>query len=304
MTLNEYVASRADEEAAKRRPEPKRAQAKNVRGLVISPPIDVTSNRDFTVKSSALDPQEVRFSLLFWDKLDYPSNNLIEIRPGPDADFLIKAGVLQRTRVQMKGSFGGSDVLRLPLLRAFEMLDQKEPATWSVATGERSISFLDSELQAGRGALVSLHRAIPVPDKDVPLDDILKFRAKRRSELLAFRYHLDAIYGKVTNATDRALVLNSEAEALERAAMDFIKSARGFGLKWRLADLGANLDLAAGVAAGWAAYQKRLSTLDTLIAGVGATIAVKAAVGLVRVTSSETPFRYVSSYHNELFPLS
>ena len=254
-------------------------------------------------KSTQLDAQELRFSLLFWDKLDCPTNNIMEVPPGPDADYLIKAGVMKRTRIELESASGG-DVLRIPLVRAFAMLDEREPGTWSVATGERSISFLDSELQTGRGALVSLHRAIPVPDKDVPLDDILKFKEKRHSELLALRHYLEATYVRVSNATDGALALNSELEALEGAVANFMNSARGFGLKWRLADLGANLDLAAGVAAGWHAYQKRLSTLDALVAGAGATIAVKAAVGLVRARSPETPFRYVSSYHNELFPLS
>jgi hypothetical protein len=302
LTLDQFIAARVAEEAARRRPEPKRQQAKNARGLVIYPPMKVTATG--AKFGTHLDAQELRFALLFWDKLDYPSNNLVYAAPDPNAEFLIRAGVLQRTHAQMVGEFSGGDVFRLPFLRALEMLDEKEPATWSVATGERSISFLDSELQSGRGALVSLHRAIPVPDQDVPLDDILKFREKRRSELLAFRYHLDGIYNIVTNAADCALVLNSETEALERAAIDFIKSARGFGLKWRLADLGANLDLAAGAAAGWHAYQKRLSTLDALVAGAGATVAVKAAVGLVRARSPKTPFRYVFSYHNELFPLS
>ena len=258
------------------------------RGLVVSPPIEVFRD-GFRVGRGGIDPQELRVALLFWDKLDCPTNNLVEIAPGPEADFLIRTGVMQRTRVQMGGSIAGGEVFRTPLVGVFQMLDQAEPGTWSIATGERSISFVDDEVREGRGALVTLHRALPVPDKDVPLDDILNFKRKRRSELLALRHHLEAIYTRVANAADRALTLNSEVEALERAVTNYIKSARGFGFKWRVADLGANLDLAGGAAAPWGTYQNGFSALDAVLAGAGAAIEIKAAIGLVRTRSPETP---------------
>lgn len=306
MTLQDYVATRSAEKAAKRARVIQKAPARQrKRGLVISPPIVVFQD-GFQIDSAELDPQELRFSLLFWDKLDYPSNNLIEVEPGRDADFLIKAGVLKRTRVAMEGSFSGGDIVRLPLIRAFNILDEAEPATWSVATGDRSISFLDSELQTGRGALVSLHRAIPVPDKDVPLEDVLKFKEKRHSELLALRHYLEAIYIRVANSEDGKFALVSETEALEKAAMDHVKSVKGMGLKWRLADLTASVSLVkpAAVALG-ASYGLGLPALESLLAGAAAAgLDIKAGGGLSRARSAETPFRYVSSYHKEVFPLS
>ena len=171
MTLDEYVTARAAEETAKRPQTSRRGRATNERGLVILPPIEVFGD-GFRLVGGGIDPQELRLALLFWDKLDYPSNNLIEIAPGPDADFLIDVGGMKRTHVAMGGSYSGGDVVRAPLIRAFQLLDEAEPGTWSIATGERSISFVDDELREGRGALVTLHRAIPVPDKDVPLAEV------------------------------------------------------------------------------------------------------------------------------------
>ena len=46
------------------------------RGLVVSPPIEIQGSNLF-VKSSSLDPQELRFALLFWDRLVWPSSRNI-----------------------------------------------------------------------------------------------------------------------------------------------------------------------------------------------------------------------------------
>ena len=271
------------------------------RGLVVSAPIEISSGR-LLVKSSDLDPQELRFSLLFWDLLDCPDNNVVSLHPGQDAEFLASAGILQRTRVQIGISGAMEELFRTAHIGAFRMLDAAEPGVWSVATGDRSISFLDSELKTGRGALVQLHRAIPVPDKDVHLQDVLSFREKRRDELLALRHHLERIYSRVTNSGDQQLSVRSECEALDQAVSNYVKSTKGLGLSMRLASLEASLNLAGPTVSSLVAYHKGLSVTDAALVGLGAAITIKAGAGLLRSKSVETPFRYVSSYHNELFP--
>jgi len=271
---------------------------------VISPPVEHSAGQ-LLIKTSELDPQELRFSLLFWDKLDYPSNNLIGMPAGRDAEFLEAAGILTRTHVTIRGGGDMADLYRQAHIDAFTRLDSAEPGTWSIATGERSISFLDNELAVGRGALVTIHRAIPVPDKAVHLQELLDFKAKRQSELLALRHHLEAIYQRVASASDDQLALNSAIEALDCAVTDYIKSTRGLGMTMRLASLEASINIGA-LGAGVVAYAKGLSASDAilmgLVAGAGSLIAIKGGFGLSRARSAETPFRYVSSYHKDLFP--
>ncbi len=48
----------------------------NYRGLVVSPPIEIDGT-SLHVKSSNLDPQELRFALLFWDQLVWPSSRAV-----------------------------------------------------------------------------------------------------------------------------------------------------------------------------------------------------------------------------------
>jgi hypothetical protein len=270
--------------------------------LVISPPISI-NGRSLRIESSALDPQELRFSLLFWDVLDFPTNNVIYMELDRNAQFLREAGILQRTACN--GPSGDvAQSMRQAHVAAFHQLDAAEPGAWSLAVGSRSISFSDSELTEGRGVLVKLHRAIPVPDKDVPLEDILRFKRRRNSELLSLRHHLDTIYQHVSNAEDGRFALRSELDALDKAVADFIKSSRGARITWRLADLQANLNLVAGSVAAITAFKAGLGMVDVALAFGGAGIAVEQAAALVRKSTSATPFKYISAYHRELFPLS
>ena len=271
------------------------------RGLVVSPPLEHSSGRLY-IKSSHLDPQELRFSLLFWDRLDHPDNNLISFCSSPDAQFLIEVGVLKRTRVQVMGSGSLEDGFRLAYIRAFMELDRQDPGVWSLATGERSISFLDSELEQGRGAVVRLHRAIPVPDKDIHLQDILEFKQRRQPELLQLRHHLETIYARVSGAADGQLALRSQTEALNAAVSDYINCRTGFRIAWRLASMEASINILGAAAAALAAFQAGLPATDAALVGAAASISIRSGFGLSRANPTETPFRYVSSYHQELFP--
>lgn len=268
----------------------------NFRGLVVSPPIEISVNRNsIHLVSTSLDPQEVRSNLLFWDKLNFPDNNLLSIGLGPDEEFLRQCGILERTMIRVMGSGDMASGFRAAHVRAFQELDNAAPGAWSLATGEHSVSFLDEELEPGRGALVRLYKAIPVPDRAAPLNDILNFKQRRKDELLALRFHLEDIYQKVVKAGDGPLSLATETGRLEKALSDHLKASKESRLGFRLCDLSASLNVP-GALAGTLLFE---SFPENLIAGAALSISV--GVALKRKKPSATPFRYVSRYHDELF---
>jgi hypothetical protein len=278
----------------------------NERGLVVSGPIKL-SGEVLSIGSTDLDPQELRFALLFWDKLNLPTNNIFRYGLSPDSQFLAGAGILSRIDVQVPFSGGMAESFRRAHVDAFHLLDRQEPGVWSLATGERSISFLDEELEVGRGALVRLYQAIPVPDKDVALQDILEFRTKRRSELLALRHHLEAIYQRIFAAGDGELALRTEVETLEQAITNYIRASKESRFSFRMMSFDASLNLNVGVAvaAGLVAYGAGFGTVGALLSGigsgVGAGIKFGPGVSLKARNATPTPFRYISSYHGKLF---
>jgi hypothetical protein len=198
------------------------------RGLVISYPIEVSNTAG---RVEGLDLQELRMSLLFWDKLDFPANNVFHFGLDPECQFLKGAGILSRTNIPLSGGNAASVVVQAHL-DAFRILDAKEPGVWSLSNGRNAISFPEADLEQGRGVLVSLHRAIPVPDKEVPLQDVLEFRAKRRAELMVLRHHLEDIYERVISAADGALAMTKELESLQRAIDDHTLAKLDLSLDW------------------------------------------------------------------------
>lgn len=270
-----------------------------MRGLVVSPPIQIVGDGVF-IESTTLDPQEVRSNLLFWDKLDYPTARIIHINLGLDEQFLESSGVLQRTAVAVpNGSIG--NILRAAHVEGFRQLDEDQPGQWSIATGERSLSFASHDIEEGRGALVKLYNAVPVPDQEVALADILEFREKRRSELLALRHHLEAVYQRVIVAGDGPLAWNTEVEQLQKAISDHMKSSKEAPFKFRLADIGAGLNLIPVGVGALSAYSMGLPLLPGLITGAVAGISLEVGGALKGREASATPYKYISSYHKEVF---
>lgn len=62
-------------------------KSSSYRGLVVSPPIEIEDNR-LCAKLMNLDPQELHFALLFWDRLVWPSSRAFHFASDPDEDFL------------------------------------------------------------------------------------------------------------------------------------------------------------------------------------------------------------------------
>lgn len=288
---------------------PPKPLAKGERGLVVSGPVKVAGDAvSLQVGPNMLDPQELRFSLLFWDRLDYPENRILHMPLGPDEEYLASAAILQRTGVQLVGSFSGTDVILHSHIGTFRALENREPGRWSMARGERSISFPPEEALKDKGLLFALHQCIPVPDKEVPLAEILEFRVQRAAELAAVRSHLEEVFQGILAAPDRPVAEVTRIEALERAIADHIKVSLETGFALRLGDLKAGItlfDVNSAMVAGTAAFAVGLPLLESMIVGAvsGAVpkVALKTDIGLKGKKVSTTPFEYISAYHRDLF---
>lgn len=279
---------------------------KSERGLVISVPVKLGSGNEITFVSR-LDPQELRFSLLFWDRLDFPMNNIHNFGEGPEVDFLANVGVLTRSRVNLLG--GEMATLQVETqLGAFRALDARDTSRWSLARGEKSLGFRPGEVAPNRGILLELHQTIPVPNFDVPLEDILHFKTKRAAELQALRHHLEELYLEIIRSPDRAFAQTVALEDIDTAISEVLTVGRESGMKLKLASFEANLDILdfkQGGLAAIAASEFGLPLSAVVLAGIGGTImptlSLKSGVGLKKREKSTNPFEYVSRFHRDLF---
>lgn len=190
------------------------------RGLVLFPPARLTANG--VSRPEDMDRRLLRFALLFWDHIDIPKNNFIDVYPGPEVDYLQSIGIVSRSRVMVSSS-AAPEILIETHRAAFHALDPKDPGKWSLARVADADLFGPGYLHHDRGLLVELFEAIPVPDQDVTFEDLLRFKEDRRAELLALRYHLSGIYQEILNSEDKPL---AKQEALARLDSALATSSR------------------------------------------------------------------------------
>ncbi len=278
----------------------------SVRGLIVSPPIVVTPGRGIHAKSSSLDPHELRFALLFWDQLAWPDNNIIGIHGGGEVDFLMASGVLTRPRYAIRGPTSVGSAIIESYTQAYRELNQSAPGRWSISQGENSLLIEGGLLIQGRGALVELHRAIPVPDADVSIEDILDFKLKRKDELHVLREEIDSLYAALDQAGDKEFEIVRLAAKIDRACADVLRLGRERKFGMRHSDLKASFDFDAGKIVGWAiagevfGQQLTLPLVGAALGGVAATL----KLGWDSATSSskfgDHPYRYVYRIHDDL----
>jgi hypothetical protein len=286
--------------------------ASKLRGLVVSSPITIDRLGGLEA-SSDLDPQELRMSLLFWDKIAWPANNAIYMAGGDDEGFLESIGVIIRPTYAIS-SFSGELFPKIQAL-ALQELDTKEPGQWSIGQGVNSILVSEGFAAKSENPELLLYKAIPVPDKDVPLTEILLFKEKRRAELDALRFEIDGLIATINAASDKEQELKNQIARLDKACADALIIAKEWNFPFRLVNYKATYELRpfatlAGALAGFLGSNAITmsatgSALTAILGGLTATApALKLSFdGLKwdRLRQRQGPYRYVYDFHKELF---
>lgn len=275
-----------------------------MRGIVVSPPMVIDGTRLFA-KMSNLHPQELRFSLLFWDKLVWPSSRAIHFASGPDEKFLESAGILTRPDYTFNGD--GATGIALGQIQAFIDFEEKNPGSWSLSQGEDSLLIKSGLSQVSAGTSLELHRAIPIPKHDVPLAEILEFKYRRRDELLYFRHHLESFAPSLSSANYQEDI-NAAIQKIDAACADLVKVGREYQFPMYLSNLKANLSISpsklvpsslAGFAVG-NSFGLAAASVAAGMAAIGSMLEIKADINFRSVKREVSPFKYVYRIHNEL----
>jgi hypothetical protein len=283
---------------------------KGGRGIMVVPDF-IEPRRNGELESHKyLSAEQLRFSLLFWDRIAWPSVRFFDGDNNVETDFLMKAGVLLRPEAQLTpSSMSVGRSLANAYFEVYQQLEEKEPGRWSLAaeTDADIRVFLGDMVVPDRGVNVSLHRAIPVPTGDAPLEDILEFKLKRDPELLALRSEMDAAQRLVTSATDRAQEYATQWDRIDGACRDLLAVTRELQMPIRIADMSFGLEITGGAvtaavtAAAAAIALKDTSALVASVCSAGASC-VKFAntYGTKRALLKKSPLRYVHHLHESI----
>lgn len=230
----------------------------------------------------------------------------MRVGSGPEAEFLRSAGILSRPLVELAFSGNPATFMAKAHIQAFLDQERQEPGAWALAQGERSFLMNDGHLKEGRAVLVKLHRAIPVPDKDVPLADILEFREKRRAELQRLRAEIDNFYDSVEKSADEKFGLQRCINQIDLACADLLKLSREGSSPFRLADLKVSYELRTGSLIRDATLghifgqQFGMATLGALVGGTAGILKISRDFG-IGGKHGQNPYWYVYGFHREVF---
>ncbi|EOV1171315.1 hypothetical protein KW409_17615 [Vibrio fluvialis] len=192
------------------------------RGIVITPNYSITPNNGLHIHGG-IDPITLRQYMLFWDKIDYPTNNMIHIGGGNDIEFLKDVGIGQSTRILFKQLLPHENGLIMfnTQMAAYEINNKNEEEEWSIAQPTNTL-FVPPKYSVNQGSLIfELYNAIQIPTEDVPLEDVYKFKKKRESELLELRDSMDTIVNSIIGAGNIPKQKTKAISKLHRDLNDF-----------------------------------------------------------------------------------
>ncbi len=219
------------------------------RGIVIAQR-HITANG--ATRLLQLSGLELRKYLFFWDVIDYPYCPVLSEKTidNLDLQFLESANVLQRTELKdfninitpQPGEETIEDLptstvtytpnemvisMRLPIevslkaqMNAYKINDKLEPGHWTMAQLTTEPRLYMQEAVTRPGIEFELYNILPIPEHDVPLNEILEFKERRSDELIELRCYLDDIYQKIVSSADLPRSKITEITKLEKSLRD------------------------------------------------------------------------------------
>ncbi|MDO6591729.1 hypothetical protein DS901_13375 [Loktanella sp. D2R18] len=263
------------------------------------------------------DPGELRRAILYWDFVWRPELRFVPGIVTTDEKFLVECGVYSvdpASWIKPEPWPGLSDYITETYQSCFEREEETDPGAWVVSHGEGGLDIQPSDsLQSGRGAVAKLCRALPVPCEDVPLQDLLEFRQRRKEEIDSLRFEIDGLFSRVVNSQDTDFEFRRAVSEIDQKCADVVKVGRESKISFSLSDVSYNFSFEFNSAnllmtSGLGALIGTNFEMPVVGAAIGAGTSVfkfglSLGGGVRRATSSIehalTPYRVVSRIVNE-----
>ncbi|MDN3518156.1 DUF6236 family protein [Aquisalimonas lutea] len=253
---------------------------------VIAPPAIIHPIPQGLKMERGISSQELRYYVMYWDRVVIPNNNLIGFGI-PEEDELIQSGAVERPRVNFIGAYGGDQLTEAVLSCQTEVAEEllkDKTKDWVIHQFSSECALLDKVIKEQETIRVDLANVLPVPDANVPINEVLEFKERRKDELGALHQELDALYKEALQAPDTDLEtrkvvsdLSQRIRDLDRVSNERFPGNRKFDLAVELNVNGMNITK--GVAYGSAidffatAYTIPIATV---VGGLASTITVTA----------------------------
>lgn len=166
------------------------------------------------IRPCDLPDEDLKQYVWLFDHIEWPTTTCATNIGTPTelGEFLMSEGLLSRQQFDVSDEvYLGNKFFRLFLL-AREHYDQlKEDYTLIAQDRDRFYlpSSFDREGMDHRTAQIRLLHALPIPGENVPIQDILEFKAKNSDLLKRLMYHMDEIYLKLIEDGPDVIIRNN-----------------------------------------------------------------------------------------------
>lgn len=255
-----------------------------MRGIIVTSEYEANGTSLKIIKSD-IDSNKLRQYLLYWDKIDFPNNNIISNASSPEVEYLEKAHVLKRTNFypNINGLINMEKLYLDMQMYAFNQNNNNQDnEVWSIAQPTKKILLPKEDSIKARTLQVELYNSIPVPIADVNLEDILNFKERRYDELQEFRIVMDEMYTSIMDSPDKDLSKDTTVIKLQNKINELNKVMDESKIKRILSTVKVELDFSGlGTILGTiAGHTVNSSITSTILGAVGG-----AAISSIKVSS-------------------
>lgn len=197
-------------------------------------------------------------------------------------------------------------------IAAFQEREASDRGIWDLCQNSAVLIGTTGEAVSNGGLGIELIDAIPIPDKSVPLNEILEFKRRRENEFGALRAEIDNFAHRINSSDDPQAELRSAIERIDNACAAALKVSTEWQFPIHVSNRKITLDLKPFeiIAGGTAAFlgANLLGASQAVLAGIaGATVAAKSSIkitgdiGWRGLRPRSTPFAYIAQIRRELF---
>jgi len=281
------------------------------RGIVSSQnAFSVDKNKNYFSLSQGLNTIDINYYSLYWDKLVIPSTSFIYYAV-PNEKVLIDCGFLTRPKVNLVGPLSADT---LPIQESLTQTKTVDMLRSQYRNIDWSLHFLNNALFPSSQSIkkecirMELAQLLPVPDSNVPIEDILDFKHRRSDELRALHSYCDELYDEILKSGDLDFTKMKSLERLKSCLEDLdklnkqgwrspIKFNMSFAPEFDLSQLGSAS--ITGLAAIQSPHPMATLTAGAILNVLGGFIKVKPALQSMRTGKGSPHMVYISSAHKE-----
>ncbi len=176
-------------------------------------------------KNGGLSKNDIKYFLLYWDKIIIPANNFVYVEIPYEKD-LVESNIIERPKITFQGNFSGYEIGKAMLYEESKIVEEKindKTVDWTIHQFNNQLILPDNKIIKKRIFKFELMNMLPVPNDNVPIYDIIDFKERRKDEFLALHNTLDDLYFEILKSPDSNLMQLKTINTLKKIINDIEK---------------------------------------------------------------------------------